>query len=309
MMRAMLPTGDPSLPVRLGTVRQPVVSREQVLVAVSAYSINRGETFLLERPPEGWRPGKDVAGRIVALGAGVSGLAIGQRVLGHPEQGGWAERVAVAADRLTVLPDTIDDTVAAALPLAGLTALRLTRVCGPLASRRLLITGASGGVGHYFVELAAAQGCEITAVAASPQRGAGLLALGAADIVQEVEHANGPFDVAVETVGAGSLQHAWSKLRQDGRLVWMGQASRIPPTFDFLDWRGATSGTLRRFHYAEDPTPISTDLATLTRLVAQGRLHPEIGLLDDWTATNDTIAALLARSVRGNAVLTIGENG
>lgn len=75
-------------------------------------------------------------------------------MVAHPERGGWAERVAVPLDKVTMLPVDIDFSVAAALPLAGLTALRLTRVTGPLASRRVLLTGASGGVGHYFVELA-----------------------------------------------------------------------------------------------------------------------------------------------------------
>jgi len=305
----MIAAGGGTPAVQAAQVDRPEPGAGQIIVSVTAYSINRGETFLLERPPTGWRPGKDVIGRIAALGAGVTGFSIGQRVLAHPDQGGWAEQVAVPVSRVARLPDSVPDTTAAPLPLAGLTALRLTRVCGPLASRRLLITGASGGVGHYLTELAAQQGCQVTAVTASPQRGRSLLALGAHAVVQHVEDATGAFDVAIESVGGDSLAASWSKLRPDGLLIWMGQASRHPPTLDFFDWRGATSGTLRRFHYAEDPTPVATDLATLIALVAGGHLHPEIDTIADWSHTNAAIEAVLDRRVRGNTVLTLDEQG
>jgi hypothetical protein len=117
-----------------------------------------GRDLLLEQPRPGWRPGKDIAGTVTRQAADGTGPRPGQRVAGHPDQDGWAERAAVPTDRLVVVPDTIDLTVAAALPLAGLTALRLLRLAGPAASRRVLVTGASGGVGHYFTELAADQG-------------------------------------------------------------------------------------------------------------------------------------------------------
>jgi len=303
----MIAAGGGTPAVLTAEVDRPEPEADQIIVSVTAYSINRGETFLLERPSTGWRPGKDVVGRIAGLGAGMTAFAIGQRVLAHPEQGGWAEQVAVPVDRVARLPDSVSDTTAAPLPLAGLTALRLTRVCGPLASRRLLITGASGGVGHYLTELATQQGCQVTAVTASPQRGRSLLALGAWAVVQHVEDTVGPFDVAIESVGGDSLSVSWSKLRPEGRLIWMGQASRQPPTLDFFDWRGATSGTLRRFHYAEDPTPVANDLATLIALVARGHLHPEIDTIADWSHTNAAIEALLDRRVRGNTVLTVDE--
>lgn len=77
---------------------------------------------------------------------------------------------------------------------------------------------------------------------------------------------------------------------------------------NFLDWRGATSGSLRRFDYAQDDTPVGTDLAALVRLVAGARLHVEIGLLASWAQTPDAIGALLARRIRGNAVLTLNPN-
>lgn len=280
-----------------------------MLIATEAFSINRGETFLLEHPPAGWRPGKDVAGVVAAVGSQVREVAVGDRVVAHPEQAGWAERVAVPAERVARLPDAVGFEVAAPLGLAGLTALRLTRVTGPLAGRRVLLTGASGGVGHAFVQLAAAHGALVTAVTADEQRGSRLLELGAAEVVHDIDSVTGPFDIAVESTGGTAPGEAWTRLVQHGHLVWFGQASRQPAVMDFFDWRGATSGTIRRFHYAEDTTPVADDLAALVRLVAAGRLHVEIGVIDDWARTADALQALLARQIRGNAVLTLNHDG
>lgn len=302
-MRAMVPDGSGSV-VRV-EVAEPTRTRGEVVIAVDAYSVNRGETFLLESPPPAWRPGKDVAGTVVAAGPAVTGLRVGCRVVAHPEHSGWAELVAVAPDRVAVLPDTVRSTVAAALPLAGLTALRLVRVIGALPGRSILLTGASGGVGHYFVELAAGLGARITAVTSSTARGRRLADLGASEIVTDIADAGGPFDVVVESVGGEVFPAAWRHLHPRGLFVWMGQASRRPATIDFFDWTGGANATLRKFLYSDSDIAESDDLATLVRLVAADRLHPEIDLIADWATTADVLDSLLARRIRGNAVLEV----
>jgi NADPH:quinone reductase len=307
-MRALIPTADGLPSVRFAEVDEPRARADEVVVAVEAFSVNRGETFLLERAEPGWRPGKDVAGVVLQAARQGDGPQVGERVVAHPQSAGWAERVTVRTDRLSTLPSRVSCEVAAALPLAGLTALRLGRVTGPLASRRVLLTGASGGVGHYFVELAAAQGAAITALTSSQERGTRLKALGAKDVVFGIEDAIGPFDVALESVGAGTTAAVWSKLRHDGLMVWFGQASRVAPTLDFFDWRGGMSATIRKFDYTASSMSDSEDLATLVHLVSSGRLHPEVGLIADWERTPEALAALLARTVRGNAVLTISSS-
>jgi NADPH:quinone reductase-like Zn-dependent oxidoreductase len=233
-----------------------------------------------------------------------AGPVRGQRVVAHPESGGWAERVAVPVDRLAALPDEVPPSVAAALPLAGLTALRLARTVGSLAGRRVLLTGASGGVGHYFVELATAQGAYVTAVVSSAERGARLRSLGA-DVITDIEPAGDGYDVVIESVGGHVFPAAWRRLSNDGLFVWMGQSSRQRPVIDFFDWAGGTSATLRKFLYSDDPTPVADDLATLVRLVRLGHLHPEIDSVRPWSETPDVLAALLARRIRGNAVLEV----
>jgi NADPH:quinone reductase-like Zn-dependent oxidoreductase len=298
-------TGQTGRMVQLGDVAEPEPKPHEAVVEVAAFSPNRGETFLLEQPRPGWRPGKDIAGTVTRQAADGTGPRTGQRVVGHPDQDGWAERVAVSTDRLVVVPDAIELTVAAALPLAGLTALRLLRVAGSTASRRVLLTGASGGVGHYFVELAAAQGALVTAVSATAERGERLVALGAAEVVTAIEDSVAPFDVGIDSVGGSSTPAVWHKLTQHGTLIWCGQASRTRPELEFFDWDGATSGTIRRFHYLESDVSVAADLETLVRLVAAGRLHPEIGAVESWDDIAAVIEALRARRIRGNAVLTL----
>ena len=303
-MKALVPTGNAGDMVRFAEVAEPEPAADEALISVEAFSINRGETFLLEAPRPEWRPGKDIAGRIVRTAADGTGPAVGTRVVGHPASGGWAERVAVPLRQLTPIPPSLDAATAAALPLAGLTALRLLRVVGPLAGRRILITGASGGVGHFFVELAAASGADVVAVAATRERGRRLLELGACDVVPDVRAAPPGMEVVLESVGGESLAVAISRLVPRGLLVWFGQASRLPATVDFFSFFGEHhSSTIRHFDYTDSDRSDALDLATLVRLVETGRLHPEVGSVDNWAETSARIVDLRARQVRGKAIL------
>ncbi|MFC8265275.1 zinc-binding dehydrogenase [Streptomyces cinereoruber] len=304
-MQRLIPTGEAARPVAFAEVPQPVPEPGEVLVKVEAFAPNRGETFLLEAPAPGFLPGKDVAGLVVQEAADGSGPAVGTRVVGHPARGGWAEYAAVPVHSLAVLPDGVDGVRAAALPLAGITALRLLRTVGAPAGLRLLLTGASGGVGHYVTELAVAAGAEVTAVTATPERGARLAELGA-HVVHDVAEAAGPFDVVLESTGGPDLPLALAKARPGGTLVWFGQASRTPATLDFFALLGGPERVVvRHFHYAG--APYGPDLATLVRLVDRGRLHPEIGRVAPWGLTADTLVDLRERRIRGKAVLLTGE--
>ncbi|MGH4035644.1 zinc-binding dehydrogenase [Actinomycetota bacterium Odt1-20B] len=310
-MHALLPGTDPDKPVVLGEAPEPEPQQDELVLAVEAYSVNRGETFQLDgqldRTWPGWRPGKDVAGTVVRAAADGTGPAEGTRVVAHPPAYGWAERVAVPTGAVAELPDSVDAVTAAALPLAGITALRLLRAAGPVAGRRVLITGASGGVGHYVTELAAASGAAVTVVSASAQRGARLVELGAVGLVTSVEEAEGPYDVVLESVGGASLPAALARLAAGGLLVWFGQASRTPVTLDFFDFfKGPDQARITHFDYTRSEATDGDDLAALVRLVATGRLHPEIGTVRDWSRTAEVIGELRGRRVRGNAVLTVG---
>ena len=305
-MKAFVATGEPAGLIRRAEVGEPVQQPDEALVKVDAYSVNRGEIFRLEQSAEGARPGKDIAGLVVQAAPDGSGPQVGQRVVGHPSAAGWAEFVAVPAGALAVLPAPVTAVQAAALPLAGLTALRLLRTAGSVAGRRILLTGASGGVGHYVTELAADAGASVTAVSASAERGSRLAELGAAAVVGSVDEAQGTFDIVLESTGGRNLPSALSRLAPRGQLVWFGQASREPAVLDFFDFfAGPVSATVHHFSYADVDGPDAADLETLVRLVAAGRLHPEIGRSADWSHTPETLTDLRDRRIRGNAVLTL----
>jgi NADPH:quinone reductase-like Zn-dependent oxidoreductase len=304
-MPAFVPDAGAPARVILGDAPEPLPAPGEALVAVEAYSVNRGEIFLLEAPRDRWRPGQDVAGRVARAAADGSGPAAGTRVVGHVPSGGWAPRVAAPTNALAALPDEVPAAAAATLGVAGLTALRLVRAAGSLAGRRLLITGASGGVGHFVVELAVAQGAMVSAVSASAQRGERLVALGAR-VVADVAEAQGPFDVIIESVGGDALQAALKQLAPRGTLLWLGQAGRRPATFDFFAAVSAAPGAaIVPFSYWRSEVSDADDLATLVRLVAGGHLHPEIGVVAHWHETPEVLTALGQRQVRGNAVLTV----
>jgi len=115
-MKALLPTG-PAPAVHIAEDLDVSPGDDELLVQVEAISVNRGETFQLEAARPGWRPGKDVAGRVLRGAATGHGPRVGARVVAHLDAAGWAERAAVPLDRVAELPDAVDTTTAAALPL------------------------------------------------------------------------------------------------------------------------------------------------------------------------------------------------
>ncbi|MDO3650629.1 zinc-binding dehydrogenase [Nocardia mangyaensis] len=304
-MQRLIPTGDPDRPVTFTEAAEPLPAPHEALVRVEAFAPNRGEIFLLENPRPALLPGKDVAGLVVQAAADGSGPAIGTRVVCHPPLGGWAEYVPVPTDSLAPLPAGIDAIRAAALPLAGITALRLLRAAGTVQGARVLLTGASGGVGHYVTELAADAGAELTAVTATPERGQRLSELGATHVIHDLAEAAGPFDIVFESTGGTAVATALSQLAPGGTMIWFGQASRAPATLDFFDFfTGPENAVIRHFHYAG--APYARDLTTLVRLTETGRLHPELGRVADWSETAEVLVDLRERRIRGKAVLTTG---
>ena len=133
----------------LADVAEPTPARTEALVRVAAISLNRGEVRRASAAAEGFRPGWDFAGVVEKAAASGSGPPAGARVVGLMQVGAWAERLAARTDMIAALPDGVGFAQAACLPVAGLTALHALARRGDLLGRRVLITGASGGVGHF----------------------------------------------------------------------------------------------------------------------------------------------------------------
>ncbi|MGW1711315.1 NADP-dependent oxidoreductase [Streptomyces sp. NPDC002206] len=267
----------------------------QILVAVEAAGVGPWDQLLNGagwdvglRPPAAL--GVEGAGKVLAVGAGVTRFAVGDRVLAHeaPLPGGsgfWAERVLINADHTAACPPGLDAVHAAALPVNGLTALQALDKLDLSRGQRLLITNGGGATGALAIQLAGAKGIEVTATAsaAAAER---LLGLGAMEVVDYHDpnwsaKVRGGFDAAL-IIATSTADAALPLVRDGGRLCSL--TSDAPP-----EERGITSWDL----YVE---PNAAQLVQLAEQAAAGtlKLAPEPLALSEGPAA-------FARVVTGRA--------
>lgn len=306
-MLALVISPESAVGLRLAELAEPQPASDEALISVRATSLNRGELRLLAIRPKGWIPGQDIVGVVERAATDGSGPATGARVAALVDKAGWAERVAVPADRLAVLPDGVSFASAATLPVAGTTALRTLRLGGDLAGQRVLITGASGAVGRFQVQIAREQGASATAIAAA-RHAEDLRGLGAEQVVESIELAEGPFSLITESVGGQSLAHAIERVAPGGTIVMFGSSSGELTPIGFRQFvPGHEGARLQTFAYYTSGSGIGADIASLLALVAAGRLETRVALNLPWTDIAQALDALRERRFSGKAVLTVTE--
>jgi len=292
-MLALITIPGGAAPVELREVPEPQPAPNEAVVEVRAFSLNRGELRLFQIRPEGWRPGQDISGVVVQPAANGSGPEAGARVVALTDNAGWAERAAVPAHRMATLPDNVLLEEAAALPVAGLTALRTLRHGAPLLGKRVLITGAAGGVGHFATQLAARSGARVTAVVGRPERGRHLR--GADEIIAGIDKAQGHFGLILESAGEAK-----------GTIVIFGNSSGEPTSFSFRDFAEHPNARIQSFSYftSEAEERFAPDLALLVSLVGDGSLKPHL-VEESWRDLAKLGPELRDRRLPGKAVFRI----
>jgi NADPH:quinone reductase len=287
--------------LRLSDARAPEASPGQVAIEVHHASLNHGDLNDARsgRVPPGAVLGSDAAG-VVTRSADGGGPQEGARVVALAP-GAFAERTVVDVDSVAEVPESVDLAEAAALPVAGLAALRALRAAGPLLGRRVLVTGASGGVGSFAVQLAARAGAHVIASVGSAARVEGLAERGADEVVVGLEGLDGQVDVALDNVGGPLLVAAWQRLAPGGSLQSIGWTSGEPAVFPPYSTIGPPK-TLASFL---NEGAAGTDLSTLVRLLSDGSLHVEIGWRGPWERVADAAELLRARRVTGKVVLDV----
>jgi NADPH2:quinone reductase len=262
-------------------VRVAAVNFPDVLLIANRYQVTVAPPFV---------PGSEYAGTVEAVGPGVSGLAVGERVVGTGIVGAFAEEVVVAASAVRPIPSTVDDSVAAAFGVAHRTAYHVLRSVARLQpGENLVVLGAGGGVGLAAVQLGHELGATVTAVASSTGKLTVASSLGATHVLdhRSVELRSAlrealpdGADVVVDPVGGALSEPALRSLRRDGRFVTVGYASgeipRIPLNlvllkgiqilgFQFVDFAAHAVAEYER------------NEAELSALLAAGRITPHIG--------------------------------
>jgi NADPH:quinone reductase len=227
--------------------------------------------------------------------------------VGLGDAGAWAQFAAIPTDRLAVIPNEISDAQAATLPTAGLTALWVLEVGGLMLGKRVLVTGATGGVGRFAVQLARESGAHVTALVRNAGASQELLRrLGAADVVESI---SGDFDLILDGVGGPTFGLAIEHVAARGIVVNIAtQSDDETVTFHaarFDRAKGARIYTLNLPDELISHASGSSDLMRLCTMMADGRLDGQIQLEVSWREPAEAFGALLEGRIGGKVVLQV----
>jgi NADPH2:quinone reductase len=320
-MKAIRPA-EPGAPdiLQLQDFPTPSPGAGEVLVRTAAIGVNYIDVYHRTGLYKTARPipmGLEGAGRVEAVGSGVSTPQVGDRIAWCQAPGSYATHVVVPAARAVNVPDSVDDRTAAALLLQGLTAHYLvTDTFSLAAGQAALVHAAAGGVGLLLVQLAKRAGARVIGTVSTPEKAELARAAGADDIIfyheqnveAEVRRLTGGHgvDVVYDSVGKATFEHSLRSLRPRGLLVLFGQSSGMIDPFDpqILSANGSlflTRPTLA--HYTRDRAELVSRTDALFEAVAEGRLAIRIGNVFPLAEARAAHAALEGRATTGKILL------
>lgn len=334
-MKAVIVTAfGPLADARVCDVPDLVPGTGEVVIAMRAADVNYPDILVMEgryqvKPPLPFSPGKAGAGVIAALGAGVTGFAIGDRVAVQVEYGAFAEQVRAPAKGCLRLPDDIGFAEAAALGLVYQTSYYALVDRGSFrAGESVLVLGASGGVGVAAVGLAKALGAKTVMALTASDDGAAVARAAGADVVIDrgmdnlrdglksaVLAATGGrgADIVIDPVGGVATEAALRALAWRGRLVVVGFAAGDIPTFraNYLLVKNITVSGLQWSDYRDrDPDGVAQVQSEIFALRHEGRLPPvPISRVLPLAQFADALEQVRAGKARGKVILSVGDGG
>jgi NADPH:quinone reductase-like Zn-dependent oxidoreductase len=307
--------------LRVAQVPTPAIRDDEVLVRVHAASVDRGTWHVMAglpypirvagfglRRPKYLNPGRALAGTVEAVGAKVTGFSPGDGVYGICD-GSFAEYAAVRPDKLALKPATLTTEEAASMPISALTALQAVRDHGKVhAGQRVLIIGASGGVGTFAVQIAKAFGAEVTGVCSTAKVDA-VRASGADHVIdytrEEIADGEHRYDVILDIGGNRGLSHLRRALTPRGRLVivggetdgrWLGGSDRQLRAHLLSLFVRQKLGTFIAKENAED-------LVAVRELAESGKVRPIVDRIFPLNEVPAAIRYLLDGHARGKVVI------
>ena len=309
--------------LRVAEVARPTMEDEEILVRVRAASVDRGTWHVMSglpyamrlagfglRRPKALNPGRSVAGTVESVGKDVTGFKPGDDVYGAA-QGVFAEYAVAGAGRLALKPANLSFEEAAAVPISGMTALQGVRDQGKVeAGQKVLIIGASGGVGTFAVQIAKAFGADVTGVSSTAKLDL-VRAVGADHVVDytEEDFADGEhrYDAILDMGGNRPLSHLRRALTPGGRLVivggetggrWIGGFDRGIRAQLLSPFVGQQLGSLMASENSED-------LIVLRHLLEAGTIASAIDRMYPLSDVPAAIRHLIDGHVRGKVVITV----
>ena len=315
----------PLTDLTLEDVEAPAVEAGNVVIDVRACGLNFYDGLAVEgkyqtKPPFPFSPGGEVAGTVAAVGDGVSGLSVGQRVLAFTGFGGFAEQVAADAIRVVPIPESMDYAVAAGFLIAYATSYHALKDRAAIREgETLLVLGAAGGVGLAAVELGKALGARVIAAASSEEKLALCREHGA---YETINYANGELreqvkaltggkgaDVVYDPVGGRLGETAVKCLATLGRFLVIGFASGDIPQLAFnqlLLKQVSVMGVLWGAWAKANPALDAANLKELLTLHAEGRIRPHISETYPMDQYLTALNRVMERHAKGKVVLLPG---
>ena len=309
----------------------PTPGKDEVVIDVAACAINFPDSLIIKdmyqmKPPRPFSPGGEISGTVAALGEGVSGWQVGDRVIAGIGAGGLREQVVVPAARLFKVPEGIDLVQASALLMTYGTTIHGLKDRGDIkAGETVLVLGAAGGVGLSAVELAKAYGARVVAAVSTQEKGEVAKKAGADEIViyprapfdkdqskalaQQFKDAVGPngADIVYDIVGGDYSEPALRSIAWEGRFLVIGfpaGIAKMPLNLTLLkscDIRGVFWGAFT----AREPEKNAANIAELFQLWQDGKIAPLISETYPLDKAHEAIAKLESRSAIGKLVVTM----